>query len=66
MISWIYPSELQLNEANSFDTEAPFLAMFQLKFMINRMIVNFQFLDEIFHSYGIYILQLNRFCEGMF
>ena len=45
MISRIYPTELQLDKANSFDTEAPFLALFHLKFMINRMIVNFQFFD---------------------
>ena len=25
MVDWIYPAELQLNKANSSDTEAPFL-----------------------------------------
>ena len=27
MVSQIYPTELQLNKANSFDTEAPFLSI---------------------------------------
>ena len=59
MVGQIYPTELQLNKANSSDTEAPFLDMnlsitngivFFLKFMINGNefnfeIVNFPFLD---------------------
>ena len=48
MIGQIYPTELQLNKANSSDTEAPFLDLnlsikngnkFLLKFMINGMIL---------------------------
>ena len=46
MVGQIYPTELQLNKANSLDTEAPFLdlnlsqmALFLLKFMINGMIL---------------------------
>ena len=42
MVSRIYPPELQLNKANTSDTEAPFLDLFQtvlfhLKFMISTM-----------------------------
>ena len=42
MVNQIYPSELQLNKANTSDTEAPFLdlfltALFHPKFMINVM-----------------------------
>ena len=58
-VGQIYPTELQLNKANSSDTEAPFLDLnlsitngivFFLKFMINGNtfnfeIVNFPFLD---------------------
>ena len=48
MVGQIYPTELQLNKANSSDTEAPFLDLnvsitndifFLLKFMINRMVL---------------------------
>ena len=47
MAGQIYPTELQLNKANSSDTEAPFLdlnlsitnGIVLLKFMINRMIL---------------------------
>ena len=47
MVGQIYPTELQLNKANSSDTEAPFLdlnlsitnGIFLLKFMINGMIL---------------------------
>ena len=50
MVGQIYPTELQLNKANSFDTEAPFLDLNLsvtngivssnlLKFMINGMIL---------------------------
>ena len=47
MVNRIYPAELQLNKANSSDTEAPFLdlnlsisnAQFPLKFMINGTIL---------------------------
>ena len=43
MVGQIYPTELQLNKANSSDIEAPFLdlslsmAKFLLKFMINGL-----------------------------
>ena len=37
MVNRIYPSELQLNKANTSDTEAPFLDLFHLKFMISAM-----------------------------
>ena len=45
MVNQIYPSELQLNKANTSDTEAPFwiyiclflTALFQAKFMISVM-----------------------------
>ena len=46
MVSRIYPPELQLNKANTSDTEAPFLDvhlylfqtdLFHLKFMISAM-----------------------------
>ena len=45
MVDRIYPTELQLNRANSSDTEAPFLdyvylmVQFPLKFMINGTIL---------------------------
>ena len=58
MVGQIYPTELQLNKGNSFDTEAPFLDLNLsitngIKFMINRMILIlkkkiFHFLIEMF------------------
>ena len=42
LISQIYPSELQLNKANSSETEAPFLDLHLFilaKFMTNAMIL---------------------------
>ena len=41
MVGQIYPTELQLNKANSSDTEAPFfdLNLSLPKFMINGMIL---------------------------
>ena len=48
MVDRIYPTELQLNRANSFDTEAPFfwiwicvylMVQFPPKFMINGTIL---------------------------
>ena len=78
MVRQIYPTELQLNKANSSDTEAPFL---DLKLSItngivsskiydkqddfNCEIVNFPFLDGDVPrspSYGVYISQLIHFC----
>ena len=79
MVSQIYPTELQLNKANSSDTEAPFL---ELNLSItnglvsskiydkwddfNFEIVNFLFLDGDVPrspSYGVYISQYIRFAR---
>ena len=43
MINHIYPSELQLNQANTSDTEAPFL---DLHFSISNGFVSFQIYDK--------------------
>ena len=78
MVSQIYPSELQLNKANAFDTEAAFL---DLHLSISNDIVstkiydkrddfdfkNFPFLDGDVPrstSYGVYISQLIRFARA--
>ena len=80
MASQIYPSELQLNKANTFDTEAAFL---DLHLSISNdivspkiddklddfdfEIVNSPFLDgDVSRStfYGVYISQLIRFARG--
>ena len=58
MVGQIYPTELQLNKANSSDTEAPD------DFNFER--VNFAFLDgdvPCSPSYGVYISQLIRFAK---
>ena len=77
MVNQIYPPELQLNKANTTDTEAPFLD-FHLSvangFVSSKIydkrddfdfdIVNFPFLDgDVLRraSYGVYISQLIRF-----
>ena len=73
MVNRIYPPELQLNKANTSDTEAPFL---DLHLSISKIydkrddfdfdIVNFPFLDgdvPRFNSYGVYISQLIRFAR---
>ena len=79
MVGQIYPTKLQLNKANSSDTEAPFL---DLNFSItngivssniydkqddfNFEIVNFPSLDgdaPRSPSYGVYISQLIRFAR---
>ena len=73
----IYPTELQLNKANSSDTEAPFLDLnlsitngivsskiYDKRDDFNFEIVNFPFLDGDVPrspSYGVYISQLIRF-----
>ena len=79
LISNIYPTELQLNKANSFDTEAPVLDL-DLSIMngivlsqiydkcddFNFDIVNIPFLDgDVTRSpsYGVYILQLIHFAR---
>ena len=80
MVGQIYPTELQLNKANSFDTEAPFLnlnlsitnGIVSSKIYDNRddfnfEIVNFPFLDGDVPrppSCGEYISQLIRFARG--
>ena len=77
MVSQIYPSELQLNKANTSDTEAAFLdlhlsisnGIFSTKIYDKRddsdfESVNFPFLDRDVPrstSYGLYISQLIRF-----
>ena len=61
MVNRIYPSELQLNEANVSDTEAPFLiyiylyrmVLSRLKFTINEMILIL--ILYIFHFYLVRI-----------
>ena len=71
MVGQIYPTELQLNKANSSDTEAPFMDLnlsitngivcskiYDKQDDFNFEIVNFPFLDGDVPrspSYGIYI-----------
>ena len=79
MVGLINPAELELNKANSSDTEAPFLDLnlsitngivsskiYDKKDDFSFEIVNFPFLDGYvprFLSYGVYISQLNRFAR---
>ena len=79
MVGQIYPTELQLNKANSSDTEAPCLDLnlsitnsivssknYDKQDDFNFEIVNFPFLDgDVPHSpsYGVYISQLIRFAR---
>ena len=74
MVKQIYTSELQLNKANSSDTEAPFLdlhltissKLYNKRDDFDFDIVNFPFLDGDIPratSYGIYISQLIRFAR---
>ena len=79
MVNQIYPSELQLNKANTSDTEAPFLDLhlsISNGFVSSKIydkrddfdfdIVNFPFLDGDAlrrPSYGVYISQLIRFAR---
>ena len=76
MVGQIYPTELQLNKANSSDIEAPFLDLnlsltngivsskiYDKRDDFNFEIVNFPFLDGDVPrspSYGVYISQLIR------
>ena len=79
MVGQIYPTELQLNKANSSDTEAPFL---DLNLSITNGTVSSNIYDkrgdfnfEIVYflngdvsrspSYGVYICQL-IFCKRVF
>ena len=79
MVGQIYSTELQLNKANSSDTEAPFLDLnlsitngivsskiYDKWDDFNFEIVNFPFLDGDVPrspSYGVYISQLIRFAR---
>ena len=80
MVDRIYPTELQLNRANSSDTEAPFLDLnlcisngavstkiYDKQDDFDFDIVNFPFLDcdvPRRTSYGVYISQLIRFARA--
>ena len=76
MVSQIYPSELQLNKANTSDTEAAFLSIsddivstkiYDKQDDFDLEIVNFPFLDGNVPrstSYGVYISQLIRFARA--
>ena len=79
MLGQIYPTELQLNKANSSDTEAPFLDLnlsitngiasskiYDKRDDFNFEIVNFPFLDGDVPrspSYGVYISLLICFAR---
>ena len=79
MINRIYPPELQLNKANTSDTETPLLDLhlsISNEFVSSKIydkrddfdfdIVNFPFLDgDVPHStsYGVYISHLIRFAR---
>ena len=75
MVNQIYPPELQLNKANTSDTEAPFLSIsnsivsskiYDKREDFDFDIVNFPFLDGDVPrcpSYGVYISQLIRFAR---
>ena len=79
MVNRIYPPELQLNKANTSDTEAPFLDLhlsisngfvsskiYDKRDDFDFYIINFQFLDVNVPrstSYGGYISQLIRFAR---
>ena len=77
MISQIYPTELQLNKADSADTEAPFLGLpitngivssktYDKRDDFNSEIVNFPFFDGVIlpsPSYDAFIWQLTRFAR---
>ena len=66
MVSQIYPIELQLNKANTFDTEALFSNLdLSITNGIVFELVNFSFLMNVssFPSYGVHILQLIHFAR---
>ena len=78
MVNQIYPPELQLNKANTSDTEDPFLDLhlsISNGFVSSKIydkrddfdfdIVNFTFLNDVLHcsSYRVYISQLIRFAR---
>ena len=80
MVSQIYPTGLQLNKANTSDTEAAFYTcicqllmilflpkMYDKRDDFDLEIVNFPFLDSDVPrstSYGVYISQLIRFARA--
>ena len=80
MVSRIYPSEIQLNKANTSETEAAFLDLhlsisndivstkiYDKRDDFDFEIVNFPFLDgDVLRStsYGVYISQLIRFARA--
>ena len=73
MVSQIYPSELQLNKANTSDTEAAFsndivsTKIYDKRDDFDFEIVNFPFLDGDAPrptSYGVYTSQLIRFARA--
>ena len=80
VLSQIYPSELQLNKANTFDSEAALLdlhlsisndivstKLYDKRDDFDFEIVNFQFLDGDVPrstSYGVYIVQPIRFARA--
>ena len=82
MVGQTLPTELQLNKANSSDTEAPFLDLNLLitngtvssKIYDKRDDLNFEIVDFLFFdgdvprspSYGVYISQLIRFARVCF
>ena len=76
MANHIYPSELQLNEANVSDTETSFADLhlsisdgfvktkiFDKRDDFDFDIVYFPFLDGLLTSYGVYVSQLIRFAR---
>ena len=73
MFNQIYPPELQLNQTNNTDSEAPFFGFVSSKIYDKRDdfdldIVNFPFLDGDVPrraSHGVYISQLIRFARIM-
>ena len=78
MVSQIYPSELQLNNGNTSDTEASFLDLLSNDMVSTKIydkrddfdfeIVNFPFLDgDVPRStaYGVYISQRIRLLEHL-
>ena len=80
MVDHTYPTELQLNRANSSDTEAPFsdlnlclstgtvsTKIYDKRDDFGFDIVNFPFLDgdvPRYTSYGVYISQLITFARA--
>ena len=80
MVSQIYPSELQLNKANTSDTDAAFLDLhlsisnyivstkiYDKRDYFDFELVNFPFSDDdapCSTSYGVYISQLIRFARA--